>query len=395
MLKSWFVSAFLVLFFASPGHAYFMAVPQGQGPVDYSKPTRILLSGRGGSLGMQAQMSARSKAVIYRRNFPEQQVVLLSVFENDNNEAGLVDTGWTFIERNDIKLETGSAVKAMLKFKRIKSLELFGHNSPSLGTQADGKGFRFDPNNRVVNQLAPNFDRDAFAIVHGCNSGWIVAQILARVWNIAVAGSFTGTRFERLHSDGHFYVDDKDKFPAGGWAIRNDDLGGARCSEGGCLRMRPSYSPYNGEWGDFEAPMLSHYKFFCQLEVPECEKRMALALYGYLAEKTLDRNSTREEFRDVAKQYLCPVYKDRKLTNDCDEQLDLIENDRGNRQISYVVNAKQLACNLRGCKAEMVCNNGEHRCEVKNIKSSKATTLTDEYRHLLKGYDLLKVEGGL
>lgn len=393
MLKSLFVSAFFLMFFASPGYAYFVAVPEGQAPLDYSQPTHILLSGRGGTIGLQPQMAARSKAILYRRNFPEQQVVLLSVFEDDKNEADLTSAGWTFLVKNETKFETGSAMTELLKFKKIKSLELFGHNSPSLGTQADGKGFRFDPTNPIVNQLAPLFDSEAYAIIHGCNSGWILAQNLSKVWKIAVAGSFTGTRFERLHSDGHFYVDEPGKSPDGGWATRNDDLGGVPCAQGGCLRMRPSFAPYNGEWGDFAAPTLSHYKFFCQLDVSECEKRMARALYGYLVEKTLQRNSTRDDFRAAAKQFLCPVYKNRKITNDCYNQLDMIENGRGNRQISFVVNEKQLTCNLRSCKAEMVCDNDQHVCKVQNFSSLNSTTIADEYMHFLKGFDLLRAAG--
>lgn len=393
--RSLFAVALCTLGFAQTSQAYFVAVPKSQGPVDYAQPTHVLLSGRGTNIGMQPQMSALSKAVIYQRNFKTQQVVLISVLENDANEALLTKAGWSFIVKNDEKLDTTTSVNEIKKFTKIKSLELFGHNSPSLGTQTDGLGFRFDARLPIVAALASNFDTNAYATIHGCNSGWLIAQNLSNVWKIAVAGSFTGTRFERLHSDGHLYVNVTDKAPSTKWASRNDDLGGLDCEMGGCMRMRPAYSPYNGHWGDLEGAMLNHYKFFCQLETKECEKRMALSMYGYLSEKTLTPKSTKNEFRQTAKEYLCPVYKDLKIFKDCQSQLEKIEAGRGNKQISYEVRGEQLSCSLKSCTGKMTCDDLKPGCKIESRVSKGSTTLADEYMHLLNGFEQLQSAGVL
>lgn len=391
MMKSFFVFLLAALGFTQGAFAYFVAVPADQSSLKFDQATRILVSGRGANLGMQPQLSALGRAQLYKRNFPGEQIVLISVLEDARNEAMLIKNGWVFIVNNSQQFETDVASKEILKFQKIRSLEFFGHNSPSLGTQTDGLGFRFDFRKPVVASIASRFDKGAFAMIHGCNSGWILAQNLSKVWGIAVAGSFTGTRFEHLHSDGHFYVFDERKAPDTNWAKVNADLDGEKCASGACMRMRPSYSHYNGKWGDFQGPLLHHYKFFCQLEETECEKRMAISLYGFLAEKSLKRTSSFADFKEVAQQYLCPVYKDRKITEDCIAQLNEIEVGRGKPTVSYVVGDEQLSCNLKSCTGVMTCD--DHTCKINSRISKNSNTLAQEYLHLLNGFRALEGQG--
>ncbi|WP_413587160.1 hypothetical protein [Bdellovibrio sp. HCB274] len=388
-MKSLICSVLLLISMATTAQAYFVAIPEGQF-VDANKRVRILVSGRGTDLSEEPQKSALTRAQLYKLNFPDEQIVLMSVFENATNEARLASKGWVFIVKNDQKFETNSISKEILKYNKIRSLEFFGHNSPSLGTQADGLGFRYDFRQPIVKSIAGHFDVNAYAVIYGCNSGWINAQELSKKWHIAVAGSFTGTRFERLHSDGHFYVEQDNRYPNNKWATINPDLN-VKCSDGGCLRMRPMFSHYAGKWGDFQGPMLSHYKYFCELAPRDCEKSMALSLYGYVAEKSLRSNSSFAEFSQVAKEWLCPVYVDRTKVNDCYKQLAEIEAGRGNMMISYVVNDDQLSCNLQSCQAVMTCD--DHSCNISERSSKNSTTLAQEYLHLLNGFRALQADG--
>lgn len=382
------------LFLAGESQAYFIATPGAKSVIDFSKPTRILLSGRGTDLGIQPQSSALGRALLYQRNFPQDQIILLSVFENPANKPNLVQGGWKITTENETKLDTKSALPELFKFKKIRSLELFGHNSPSLGTQTDGLGYRFDALRPEVVSLAPNFTSDAYAIFHGCNSGWLIAQSLSASWKIPVAGSFTGTRFERLHSDGHFYVATDSKAPSPAWAKSNPEFG-VKCSQGGCLRMRPSYTAYDGKWGNYEGAMLPHYKFFCQGETRDCEKRMALSLYGYITDKSLSNSSSFEDFKRVARDSLCPVYADRKVTEHCHAELESVEKGGGNPNASYVwvsktqpLGGEQLKCTLKACTGQMKCD--DHSCTIEGRSSENAMTLAQEYAHFIRGYRALQ-----
>jgi hypothetical protein len=374
--------------------AYFVAIPQNQSSIDYSKPTRLLISGRGANLGGQPRLAALGRYQVYRQNFSTDQYVLLSVIEEKyDSEPAISKAGWKIIKSNNVNFETKVILSEMLKFSKIRSIDFFGHNSPLLGTQTDGLGFRFDFRVPEVKDLASHFYEDAFVIVHGCNSGWLIATSMAKTWNIAVAGSFTETRFEHLHSDGHFYVYDNKHAPNPNWARKNPDLDGASCksSGGGCIRLRPKTRPYIGKWGHYYGPLLPHYKFFCPLQTRECEKRMALSLYGFLGERSLRPNASLGEFQDLAKEYLCPLDKDRKIKNDCLKQLELVDlGQQSHLKVNYVESGKQLKCDFKDCDAKMICD--DHSCTVKFGPWAEATTLTDEYLHLVNGFRWLTNE---
>lgn len=409
-MKSLFTLFLLCLGFTQDAFSYIVAVPRGQGTLNFSQPTRILVSGRGTDLSTQPQLSALSAAKLYKINFPEEQLVLISVLERrklgggkedngDANRALLLRAGWTFIVDNNEKFETKSATNEILKFSRIRSLEFWGHNSAHLGVQTDGLGYRFDFRDPIMKEITPLFDRGAFASIHGCNGGWIIAQQMSALWNIPFSAAFTETQFENLHSDGHFYVYAQSSAPNMSWATSNPDVKANDCANGGCLRMRPDDRRYIGKWGDFAGPFLNHYKFFCHLDEKECEKRMALSLYGFVAEKSLKQNSTYEDFQRVAKEYLCPLSIDRAITNNCFKQLDLVAQGKADRTkfyeetTSYEADPKnaQLACSLKSCKAKIVCD--DHTCKLSERVGKGSTTLSDEYIHLLRGFKFLQAEG--
>ncbi|MGZ3797823.1 MAG: hypothetical protein ACXVB1_15740, partial [Pseudobdellovibrionaceae bacterium] len=245
---------------------------------------------------------------------------------------------------------------------------------------------RFDPNYSGLSKLKSKFTADSYALIHGCNSGWLMASQLSELWGIPVAGAFTGTRFERLHSDGHFYVYQKDRAPNEEWAEKN--LEGRSCLAGGCFRMRPGYSPYSGSWGDFQdSPLLNYYKFFCiKNSVEDCEKRMALSVLAFVSDKQVSLNHSLEEFKDQVKSFLCPVYADRKITLQCFEALEQSLRD-GSKTVSFVVNQRQLACDLKSCNTHMTCT--EDGCTVERINvgiPEPATTLVDDFNHYLNGF---------
>lgn len=387
------VLSLLILFWGLESQAYFVAYLGDRSNFSYDRPTHILLSGLGTNLGTLPQLSALGKALRYRSLFPERQVILISVFENNRNQASLKAQGFEFLVNNYFALNTRMALGQLLKFSRIQSLEIFGHNAPDSGTQTDGPGQRFDPNYPGLSKLKSKFTSDSYALIHGCNSGWIIAPQLSTLWGIAVAGAFTGTRFERLHSDGHFYVYQNDKAPDGNWAEKNID--GQSCQAGGCVRMRPMYSPYDGDWGDFSpSPLVNFYKFFCtQNSMEDCEKRMALSLLAFVSDKHVSANHSLEEFKDQVKSFLCPVYADRKITLQCFEALEQSLRG-GSKTVHFTVNQKQLACNLKACNVRLNCSS--EMCSVERVNAGApepAMTLVEEFNHYLNGF--LKLQAAL
>jgi hypothetical protein len=410
-------AVFFGLLGAEPSHAYILATPKDQPELDYNKPTRILVAGRGTDLALLPQMTALSRAAVYLRNFPDEQIVLISVLENRSNKRLLASAGWVLMVDNKVTLETKTVVEEAKKFAAIRSFELFAHSSATRGFQMDGtshEAIRFEPflasesfnpeiPNPEVESLKDHFAPGAYAILSGCNSGWAQAQKLAKMWNIAVAGTFTESQFELLHSDGHFYVGETKFAPNRNWAKRNSILD-SDCSLYGCTRMRPNNKSYAGWWGQFDGDFVAHFKFFCPLSVHECQKRMALSLYGFLAEKPLRPDSTLEEFSTAAKEYLCPLSKDRRITKKCFDGLAQLETDKnkvwpgadlGDRTVYYNEQGGQLVCTLHGCRARIECDvrDKKHHCVVSDRVSKNSRTLAWEYWHLINGFRSLAEEG--
>lgn len=336
---------------------------------------------------------------------------MISVFENSYNEALLLDSDWQFITNDHVVLETQAVLREVLKFNNIKSLEMYGHSSAIRGFQMDGDydtSIRFDRRNDIegfeieghdidrplkIGDLKSHFSSDAYALLYGCNSGWIMAKEFSDKWNIPVAGTFTEANFEILHSDGHFYIGDNTYAPNSSWAKYNPNLENHQsCDFGGCIRMRPRNHHYQGWWGNFDGPLVGHFKFFCPLDTQTCEKRMALSLYGFMAENPLSQNSDIDHFRKVLKEFLCPIDKGKVITQACYEELERLDNGNGDKFMSFINGNDQLVCNLKECQVKMECDIPNHNCVLTNFKSENSTTLADEYMHYIKGFNLIKAE---
>lgn len=387
------MKALVALLFLVPSfaHAYFVASLTG--PIDPAKPAHVIVSGRGQNLGRQPQLAALGAAARIHEANPSSQVVLISVFEDATNEPDLRAKGIVILRKNDaVAFDTASIMPELLKFSQIQSLHFFGHNSPSLGTQTDGPGARFDFRERSVAQLRSHFTQDAYLFIHGCNGGWLLAPMLSRELAVPVAGAFTETHFERLNADGNFYVADATQVPNLNWAHTNTQSYAQprECAKGGCLRMRPANEPYTGHWGDYGAG-LGFYKFFCEMQTQaQCDRTMALALINELT--TSRAQISRDAFIAAAKDLVCPASKDRALSQQCANEMDQALTHGARAYSSFARPAIQ--CDFKTCATKFTCTstggpNGVGECTLTQGATAQATTQTNEFLAYVRGYDAL------
>jgi hypothetical protein len=385
----------LLMTVASHANAYFLASPAKS--LDLNLPVHVLISGRGQDLGRQPQLAALGVAARIQDAHPTEQLVILSVFEDETNRASLQAKGLTILKVDEsVPFNTSSLMPELLKFKKIASLQFFGHNSPSLGTQTDGPGQRFDFRERVVAQLAGHFTNDGFVFIHGCNAGWIIAPLLSRELNVPVAGAFTGTQFEKLNADGDFYVADAIHTPNLNWATSNSESYSSDrgCASGGCIRMRPANAPYNGHWGDLSNGGLGFYKFFCEKQTQsQCDRVMALSLINSLTTRNTDAKSTRAEFIEAAKDFVCPSSKDRVLSNECHQAMETALNG-GSKVYSSFHSGSAIQCDFKTCAIHFACTTtggaaGIGSCSVERTSKAPATTQTEEFLAYVRGFDAL------
>ncbi|MEY4617270.1 MAG: hypothetical protein RJB66_2230 [Pseudomonadota bacterium] len=376
--------------------AYFTAYLQGT-KQSHSAPTHIIVAGVGMELGMSLQWAAVSKAKRYKDLYPNHQVFLIAHREDTVNDNPVNNfnklPAWGFrLEKSFDKLFTQKGlIDQMAQFSQIASIDLFTHNSPHYGAQLESKYYRMTPESSENNRLVGHFMDDAYAILHGCNTGFIVAPALSKTWGIPVAGTLASTGFEYLHKDGQFYFSGDGRGRAG----RNDVSFSEpiNCENGACSRMKPANFTYDGIWGNFEGGGLNFFKFFCvKNNSSSCYRTMAKSLISSLSIKVIGERPSLEEYKEILFDFLCTSSSGGKFRSMCRQNLERYH-------VSKVVGkngfqGRQVQCSFKECFAKVECFsfNGQlvhHTCSVKNNWNGQVDTLEREYEAYLKGYDLL------
>lgn len=390
------------LFLSTQAMAYITATYGNNGTDAYTR-THILIVGKGNELSTLLQTTAAAKAKKYAELFPNEQVYLISVNETgkDDNLELLSKYGFRNVtEKRSWNFDSSDVFKEMSQFKKIASVDIFSHSVAYYGVILDGKLNRMDPKKDGYEKLAPNFTPDAYAVLHGCNSGQFLAPILSHQWNIPVAGSFTSTDFQRLHENGSWYFDDGRK-PSEGSFVSTNKKSYQRnelCVEGACRRLTPDNHPYNGYWGDFEGGGLGFFKFFClKNSMEDCQKGMARAAIAHVSNLPITKNSSFEDYEKVVFDILCPISAKKDLRGEC---IAGLRNAAATGGTYDSFGGKSLQCDFKGCKAKFKCERipiidllKEKSCTVINLReSSKTTTQVEEYKAYIRGWKLLQAQ---
>lgn len=396
------IMSLLSFFACSQAFAYITGTYGNDGVNPYAR-THVIVVGRGNELGTLFQISSAAKAKKYAELYPNEQIFLISVNETEKDENLDMLRGFGYRglkETNDFNFTSNDLLSEMSKFKQIASVDIYSHSVAYYGVILDGKLNRMDPKKDGYQKLAVNFTSDAFAVLHGCNSGQFLAPILSKQWGIPVAGSFTFTDFQRMHEHGSFYFDDSRKPAKGSFATVNKTTyeRNQSCGEGACRRLYPNNFAYDGYWGVFTEGGLGFYKFFCmQNSDAVCFKAMAKAAISSVSVKAVNLNSSFEDYKAVVIDWMCPLSAKSDIREKCIAGLDKAVATGGTYD-SY--DGKSIQCNFKGCEAKFKCKKipvidllKPHSCEVVNLRTSpKTTTQVNEYKAFLKGWELLQAE---
>jgi hypothetical protein len=382
-------------------NAYFVTVFKDS-KIDYTKPTRILVTGAGDDLGSQFQFIAKAKAVKYRDEFPNDQIVLVAHEETDlgNDEVILRNFGFNLIKNDKSSFNGNSFVEEVSSFTQIASIDVFSHSSAQYGAHLDGKAHRLTTNTKGIDKLKGHFMKGAYAYLHGCNTGFNLAPYLSQEWGIPVAGSMTSTNFQKLHSDGNFYQTEEGFYPNSDWQTSNKQSflsGEVTCKEGGCLRLKPDNHPYVGYWGEYYEGGLPFYKFFCATNSDEeCKKAMAQSLLSFTAVNKIDSKTSFADYKKTVIDFLCPISAKKDIRRECEENLDLAL--KTGDETYNPFSRPLVQCDLHKCEVEITCKKimltGIYKpgtCVLDNKYNGKATTMVREYKAYLDAYKYLNL----
>lgn len=394
-----------LFFYSTMANAYFVTSFKNT-TVDTNRPTRIIVTGTGKEQETQFQEVAYAKTLKYFELYPNEQIILIAKNETPRsmeNITYLKNLGYVIQSENKATFTGEALVKEMLKFKKISSIDIFSHGTALYGLYLENYGNRFTLETKGITELKNHFNKDAYFMMHGCNAGYF-APNLSALLEIPVAAAMTSTDFQRLHSDGDFYLTEKGFYPNKDWARRNDKSfeEETSCRNGKCIRLKPDNHSYVGLWGEYKAGGLPFYKFFCvKNSISNCERAMAKSLYGFLSITSINEKSSFEDYKKVVIDFLCPISAKKNLRGECEENLDraLVTKDG----IGYnPFRGRMLDCNFSTCHSDFVCS----KLSPSNIPNAKtcisinrsdkserqSTTLVREYMAYLDGFRLLHQE---
>lgn len=357
-----------------------------------------MVAGSGDDLKLLFQEVAKAKAQKYSELNSAEQIVLITAKEEEmSNENALKRWGFIIHESNKATMDGKDFIAETSKFKKILSLDIFSHSSAQFGIHLVSRTNRLNINTRGLETLKKNFLPGAFVYLHGCNSGFNLAPHLSKVWGVPVAGSLTSTNFQRLHTDGNFYLEEEGYAPSKDWSEKNalsfDQT--VDCKDGYCLRLKPDNTAYYGFWGSYREGGLPFYKWFCVNNTTEqCRQVMATTMLYQTSIVNLKKNSSSADYKKAVIDYLCPVSSKKDLRRECEEQLDLA---LSTKDYTYNPFSKpQVECNFKSCRATVECDKvlftglpKPGTCRLNN-PDTKATTLVREYIDYMEAYSLLK-----
>ena len=396
-----FKSIILILLnlLAFRANAFLISTYGANRTIDYNKPTRLLIAAKGGDVSTQFQEVASAKALKYSQLYPDQQIVLLSANEKEVEEKNfLLNLGFSFQRENKSTFNGSTFLDEAIRFNQIASIDIFSHSSAQYGIHLDGFAHRLTLNTKGIEKLKGHFIKDAYAFLHGCNGGFNLAPFLSQAWEIPVAGAMTSSNFQKLHSDGQFYLSEEGFYPNSDWAKSNSQSfnQSVSCKGGNCIRLKPDNNPYTGMWGEYGDGGLSFYKFFCiKNSNNECTRIMAKSLLSFIGVVNLKSNSNLTEFKKSLFDFLCPISAKRDLRNECIAKLEeaLITGDETYNPFSH----DQIECDFKSCKVEIQCKKAipltgiikPGSCKLINKYEGKSTTLVREFKAYLEGFKKL------
>lgn len=349
-------------------------------------PTHIIVGGRAGDDDADDFIKmAATKAKIYQQLYPDHQVIILSSpqvrVRNNVDVFTAIQLPLTRVINNS--LTHLILIDFMKNFSQIKSFDYFGHTNP-WAMRIYGSNGMIKPSTAMdsLSTLKDNFTDDAYATINGCNSGFEIAPLLSKAWEIPVSGSLTSGVVEYKQANGQYakYYETT-----------------SSCLSVGCYRMKPVPHNYNSVWGNFGTG-LSFFKFFCNYEhTPEnCQRNMAKSLLAFPSYLKIGLTPTKEQYKKVVIDYLCHAGGKLENLTKCEKEIDA-RIASGNKVFAYPGNSNQAQCTFNGCETKVVCQSMVPRekssepppCRIVAPKNNAPTATIEEFENLMLGFDYL------
>ncbi len=308
----------LALLLMAKVHAYSVLTLK---PVDWEKvkTVDVFVAGYGKELGLQFLYSAITKAQYHDDLYPDSRAQLILWARERSSRADqhqLERRGFTVEKVSRRDLTHNIIAYYLQKLPKIASFHIFSHNSAN-GGNAIQKGMRLSAKNFPWQEVASNFAPDSYVILHGCNTGFVIAPEISERLKRPVLGSLSSTDFQEIW-DGKWFHNNSGQYPLYTPKSKtNHHLfnQSKQCWKGFCHRLMANNHTYRGHWGSYEVG-LPYYKSFCNFELGtevdnlKCMRGIAKAIEAW---PTIGRRSWQKKVED----FLCPRLAGKSTYRSC------------------------------------------------------------------------------
>jgi hypothetical protein len=388
IMKGIFVGLVLILL-SIPAWSY-TAFTLDKERYDTEQPTDVFLVGQGKELGLQFLYSAITRAKRYKELYPNRRALIIWSREKGKNSDKKVITnrGFGIVINNNKYLYPETAYRLLKKLHRIHSIHIYSHSSAWYGAGLQkGKG-RVTYKDEDWSDIQWGMTDDAYVVLHGCNTGFYEAPRLSAKIDRPVFGSMTSTDFQQIHTDGHWYHNNKGQYPwIGGWAKTNDLNYSSEeaCWKGYCHRMKTNNHPYTGGWGRYKTG-LPFYKVFCNFTQDyegrtRCLNAMNEQMMTWPGETRFFASFSEEQILDNIRDYLCPRQAKHSIHDACRSVLA-----RQSIQPKGSFWGKNTPCSVKKC--DFWTFNGGYKAKGFDSKDAGTRTIVEEYIRYLDAFNL-------
>lgn len=372
--------------------AYFILSSQKAEKIDRNARTHVIINGIGHDLGSYPVMSARAKMDRILKAFPNDQVVVFNPVDDSSGKNSFEKMGYNIAKYSSDKLIPKTLMDEVVQFKKIASVNTYGHSAIPEGIFLDSigsKDVRFYPTDTEFDRLANHFTDDAFAVLNGCNAGHILAPLLSKKWGIPVAGALTGSHFETIYNDKAYYW--ADGATKSSWLASNTSDFILQ------VRLRPDNANYTGHYGHYPQG-LPFYKFFCSgVETSKCLLGMGQSARVIVSTVNLSEKINSQNYGDVVREWLCPTAKfGSSVQKNCIkylESIDLNSVEKNEAALQYTPFAgRTMQCTFESCYEDAKCSIPQNTwgCAKSTVKINKSTTFVREYIAYMQGLQILR-----
>jgi hypothetical protein len=345
---------------------------------DFSKKTHLIVAGTGNEGFNIFQQAAIAKGLNYSRMYPDHDVIIVM-----NTEVGLQEN-LAWLKSRKVEIEESSAAPLTFTylleiasyFRNIVSIDIFSHSAIKYGIQLsvgpDGNIFPSDT--KRIKRFKSYLNRQAYIVLHGCNSGFYLAPLFSDLLGVVVFGSLTSTDFQEKTASGDWYFNNSYDLPENAEMDKSEE-----CKLGLCIRMKPRNAPYVGYWGKFTGGGLSFYKVFCvNMPNEKCLEGMARYARDFVSSYNVKSNISYIEYQKVVQEMLCPIHAKSEIRQECIDGLNQALKKPDVRTYSPF-RGQALSCGWEECLIELI-----------NLSNKESITFVEEYFRYLHAYKYMK-----